>query len=145
MRRAKPGGRLGDLPADLQTHHGRQLTPANLPPPPATPGADARRFPQPMPPGAQAFIATGARVFPWSFQTIVGSKQYLNANDHRRYLLVQNNTGADLWMNLDAHADVGLGIKIVTGGSGEWYYFSLYNALYFWAAADGGSFSVWEG
>lgn len=141
MRR-NPPYRLGGLPADLRTGHGAVIMP-QLPVQAATARARAalqnRTGTSP-----DAGTVRGARLLPWTFKTIAGSRQFINARDPRYYLLIQNNSAADLWVNFDADAAVGLGIKIVSGGSAEWYYFCPYNALYFWAAAAGGAFVVLE-
>lgn len=138
-------GGLGDLPLDLETG-----TRATFPVPMA-PGQRARQ----VRPGqhARSEPASVDRVglTLWNFQTVAGSKQFLNANATRRYLLVQNNSAADLWMGLGTDAGLGIGILIVAGGSAEWYAamfgaeYGPINALYFWAAAAGGIFTVLEG
>lgn len=138
-RRVLPPG-LGDLPADLQTHHGRHLEPVRhngLP-------APGRMSQSGQAPGG-ATAGGPLSLFPFSFVAIAGSKQYLNTNDRRRYLGVQNNTGADLWMNLNAEAAVGTSIKITDGWFAEWFVWVPSNALFFYSAAGGGAFTVLEG
>lgn len=133
--------RLGDLPADLGTRHG-----AHLDPQAALAAAVVRAF-QVMPGQSLATSSLAPltlRFKPFSFIAEAGSSQYLTVNERRRYLLLQNNTGADVWLNLDSAAAVGRGIKIVTGGSAEWYRVIPSNAIMIFSAAGGGSFSLWE-
>lgn len=134
---------LGDLPPDLGTEHGVQLR-AGVPP---VTSRQARSVPggRLLPPGAPRSLGLTVRFIPWHFATIAGSKQFLSANDNRRYLLAQNNTGADLWMNFDSAAAVGTGILLTSGWSAEWTLVIPSNALHFYAAAAGGAFTVLEG
>jgi hypothetical protein len=139
-------GGLGDLPLDLETGH-RATNPVQV-------RAGQARPVQRQDLRARADRGPRQRVAlkPWNFQTIAGVKQYLNASETRCYLLVQNNSAASLWMNFGIEAGNGIGIEIVSGGSGEWYAsmfgpdaYGPVNSLYFWAAAAGGIFTVVEG
>ena len=111
-------GGLGDLPLDLETGH-RAKNPAQPAPGQGQGQRQSRaglraRLGDPAPASRVAFM-------PWIFKTIAGSKQYLNVNEYRRYLLVQNNSAADLWINFGADAGNGIGLVVVSGGSAEWY------------------------
>lgn len=139
-------GGLGDLPLDLETGH-RAINPVQ------TRAGQARQVPSPA---VQARTDRGPRrrvnFIPWNFQTIAGVKQFLNANENRSYLLVQNNSAANLWLGFGTESGNGMGVLIVSGGSGEWYTsmfgpdaYGPVNSLYFWAAAAGGIFTVLEG
>lgn len=139
-------GGLGDLPLDLETGH-RTVNPVQVRPETQRPVALPGRATRPDREARQrvSFI-------PWNFQTIAGAKQYLGANDQRHYLLVQNNSAANLWLGFGTESGNGMGVLIVSGGSGEWYTsmfgpdaYGPVNSLYFWAAAAGGIFTVLEG
>lgn len=135
--------RLGDLPADLQTKHDRHM-------PVAVTRRDPRMSQGAARPGQQPALVP-VRLASWHFVTVAASKQYLSARENRRYLLIQNNSAADLWANYSADAGNSVGIKIVSGGSQE-LWASMFgdgvtgpgNALYVWAAAAGGVFTVLE-
>ena len=90
-------------------------------------------------------MATTVRLVSWHFATVAASKQFLSANEIRRYLLTQNNSGADLWMNFSTAAAVGFGIKLLDGWSAEWYTVIPGNDLHFFSTVAGGSFTVLEG
>src|SRR4030067_15199 len=134
---------LGDLPADLGTEHGVQLR-AGVPAVTRrqVQGAPGGRL---LPPGAPPSYGRTVRFIPWRFATVAGSQQFLSTNDNRHYLLSQNNTGADLWMNFDSAAGVGIGIKLPDGWSAEWTLVIPSHALHFYAVAAGGAFTVPEG
>lgn len=139
-------GGLGDLPLDLETG-----TRATFPVPAVSRQGARQMRPAQRAPGVRGEPVRMAFV-PWNFQTVAGSKQFLNANATRRYLLVQNNSAADLWLNFGMDAGLGIGVRILAGGSGEWYaamfgddVYGPVNSLYFWAAAAGGIFTVLEG
>lgn len=136
--------RLGELPADLGLD-----APARLD---VTAAARARAVTPP--PGAalplpafggaaDGVVRVDAR--PFTYPTVAGSKLFMQANAHRRYLLIQSLAASDLWVNFGANAAVNQGIKLTAGTIFEWFYAIPVGSVYVFGATAGLFFTIAQG
>lgn len=96
----------------------------------------------PLPQGAGV---VRANIQPLSYQTVAGSARYAAENLARLYIAIQNNSAADLWFNFQAAAGLNVGFRLPANGFFEEYYLIPTGAIYVWAAAAGGAFTLAEG
>ena len=76
--------------------------------------------------------------------TVAGSAVFLASNPKRRYLLIQNNSAANIGIGFNA-AGSALTLQLTAGLGFEWYGTVPTDSINVWAAAAGGAFVLVEG